>query len=677
MGSNPLTRYRVLSTQYKVLNTELVAGRYNEGLFFFASIGMWRFLFFVWAIHALTSSAVAQQPPQKSDWPHWRGPAHDGSARGEQLIEAFPEGGPPVLWLRELGQGYSSFAVVGERAFTMTQTLYEQQLVCLEAATGKTVWTAKVGWPYDGGGLYPGPRSTPAVVGEHVFYCTPQGVAGCARVTDGEIVWQVNFHKDYEGKGTEFGYSCSPLVVDELVILPVGGENSGVIALRAKDGTLAWKAGKKPASYATPIPIEWRSEPLVVAAMQNSLCCIHRRTGELWWEVSLSAGYDEHSAAPLYREPHLLMASPFKGGATCYELVLDEKTGRCKPSLKWESTQLSNDVASSVLVGDTIYGFDLREAQSRLNRPSRGTFRALNWQTGEVLWSTNEPGHAQFIAADGKLIGLNDRGEVRLFRSSPENYEELGKVAIFPGEVCWTTPALSDGRLFLRTQTHAACLYLGRAPLAKETKSLRADEVVMRRFDPTVLLGAERDYPATKPEARDFRRWYGFGVVCIALAAALAAGANWLGRPIAAHLVFWIALFVAGAAGSWLVHRWQPEYFFSWPLALWAGYQLAILFSWSGSRAKFRSRERLISYGVGLAFLAMCGLYFHLLRWLGLALEWTFLAGFMLSFPVAATCEYFANRPGSYEWPRRFVASLLSFTAYFWSSVWFLDWWLG
>lgn len=639
---------------------------------------MWRLLFFVCAVHALAMSAVAQQPQTQTDWPHWRGPAHDGSALGEQLIEKFPEGGPPVLWLRELGQGYSSFAVVGERAYTMSQTLYGQQLVCLDAATGETIWRTKVDWPYDGGGLYPGPRSTPAVVGEHVYYCTAQGVVGCARVSDGEIVWQLNFHKEYEGKGTEFGYSCSPLVVDELVILPVGGENAGVVALRAKDGTLAWKAGKKPASYATALPIEWRGEPLVVALLQNSFCCLHRKTGELWWELPLSAGYDEHSAAPLYREPQLLMASPFKGGATCYELVLDEKTGRCKPELKWESTQLSNDVASSVLAGDTIYGFDLREAQSRLNRPSRGIFRALDWQTGEVRWSANEPGHAQLIAADGKLIGLNDRGEVRLFRSSPEKYEELGQVAIFPGEVCWTSPALSNGRLFLRTQTHAACLYLGSAPLTKETQSLRADDIaVRRRFDPTVLLGAERDYPATKPEAKDFRRWYWFGILSISIAAALAITVSWFRRPVVANIVFWLAVLVAGAAGSWLVHHWQTDYLFSWPLALWGGFQLALAYSWTGSREKFRSRERLVSYGVGCAFLATCALYFHLLRWLGLALEWTFLAGFVLSFPIAATCEHLASRPGDYVWPRRLLTSLVSFSAYFWSSVWFMDWWLG
>ncbi|WP_254506589.1 outer membrane protein assembly factor BamB family protein [Anatilimnocola floriformis] len=617
-----------------------------------------------------------------AQWPQWRGPTQDGNSVGESLVDKFPEGGPPVLWIRELGQGYSSFAVVNERAYTLTQTLYEQQLICLDAATGETIWTTKIGWPYDGGGLYPGPRSTPAVVGERVFYVTPQGTAGCAQASDGEIVWQVDFQKTYAGTGTEFGYSASPLVIDELVILPVGGPSAGVIALRVADGSLAWKAGKKPASYSTAVPIEWRGEPLVAVLMQNSLCCVHRRTGELWWEVSLSAGYDEHASAPLYREPHLLIARPFKGGATCYELVADEKTGRCKPVEKWDSPQLSNDVASSVLVGETIFGFDLREAQSRLNRPSRGTFRALDWQTGETLWSANEPGQTQLIAAGDKLVGFNDRGEVLLFRASRDNYAELGKAAVFPGEVCWTSPALANGKLLLRTQSRAACIYLGRSPLTKAKAAIGVSDIPKHtRFDPTVLIGAERDYPATKPDADDYWRWGLFGVVAIVAIGGLTMFGEWL-LPSRQHsgtwlIFFWSALFVIGATGSRVIHLWRDDYWFTWPLALWAVYQLTIGFSLAGGRAKFQSRERFTSYAVGLMFLALCALYFHLLRWLGLALEWCFLTGFVLTFPLAATCEIIASRAGGYAWARRLAAYLVSFAAYYWASVTFLDWWLS
>jgi hypothetical protein len=307
-----------------------------------------------------------------------------------------------------------------------------------------------------------------------------------------------------------------------------------------------------------------------------------------------------------------------------------------------------------------------------------------------VRWSSDEPGHAQLIAADGKLIGFNDRGEVLLFRASSERYEELGRVSIFPSEVCWTPPALADGRLYMRTQSRVACVYLGRAPLTSETGQLAASDIPRKLgFDPTVLIGAERDYPATKPDAPEIRRWFVLSLGAIVVAAALAllldlglrsrassTAALTAGSALPSVLFFSLVI-VVGAAGSYAWHPWREEYYFSWPLALWGVYQLAIDSSWHSGKSGFFSRERLRSYAVGLVFLAACALYFHLCRWLGLALEWCFLTGFVLSYPVAVACEYLASRPGRYRWVCRSIACVVSFAAYYWSSVWFMDRWLG
>src|SRR6185436_2004830 len=98
-----------------------------------------------------------------TDWPQWRGPTHDGVAAGEELADDFRQSGPPGLWVRELGQGYAGFAVADGRAYTQAQSLYQQSLFCLDVKTGDTLWSYNYAWPYDGGGLYPGPRSTPTV----------------------------------------------------------------------------------------------------------------------------------------------------------------------------------------------------------------------------------------------------------------------------------------------------------------------------------------------------------------------------------------------------------------------------------------------------------------------------------------------------------------------------------
>ncbi|MDB5344120.1 MAG: outer rane biosis protein BamB [Schlesneria sp.] len=95
------------------------------------------------------------EPDSHAGWPQWRGPTFDAISSETGLADTWPEAGPPVLWSRELGQGYSSFIAVGPHVYTLNQTLYEQAVVCLDAETGQTVWSSRYSWPYEGGGLYP------------------------------------------------------------------------------------------------------------------------------------------------------------------------------------------------------------------------------------------------------------------------------------------------------------------------------------------------------------------------------------------------------------------------------------------------------------------------------------------------------------------------------------------
>lgn len=610
------------------------------------------------------------------DWPHWRGPTHDGHVAEANIVDALPPGGLPVLWMRQLGQGYSGFAVVGDRAYTQFQTLYGQELVCLDAGTGKTLWSHKYAPAFEAGGLYPGPRATPAVADGKVFYVSPEGLVGCVAADNGKLLWELNFIEKFHGQGTDFGYSCSPLVIDGLVILPVGGANASVVALRVADGSTAWQAGSRPASYATALPITWREHALVIVLLQNTLACHDRRTGELWWELPLSHGYDEHAAAPLYREPHLVISGPFQAGAQQFVLEEDPETHRCRPVRGWDSPKLSNDVASSVLVDGMIYGFDLRDPQARLHRTSRGEFRAFDAQSGNVLWSSAEPGHAQVIAADGKLLFFTDVGELVLAEQSRAAYRELGRMTLFGDEICWTMPALANDRLFVRTQSQAACVYVGKRPLARTQTFLKPEQLSRRqRFDTATLLGAEREYPATLPERSECLTWFAWSLALLAgcelIAALLLLTMRRLSVTHAEQGMLILAI-LAGAVGSRLLHAWPTEYVFTWPLALWGAFQLTLTFSRSVPRERFISRERLLSYGVGAGFLLLCLLYFLLCRALGMAIEWVFLVGFIGALPAALLAQWLIHHD---RWWSRALLSIvypLSFSTYYWSSVWFM-----
>jgi hypothetical protein len=100
-------------------------------------------------------------PIEGPQWPQLRGPRYDGISEETGLADSWPPEGPPVLWAREIGRGYSALTVAGDRAFTQRQTTTDQTVLCLHAETGQTLWEHRYGWPYEPGGLYPGPRATP------------------------------------------------------------------------------------------------------------------------------------------------------------------------------------------------------------------------------------------------------------------------------------------------------------------------------------------------------------------------------------------------------------------------------------------------------------------------------------------------------------------------------------
>lgn len=225
-----------------------------------------------------------------------RGPNFDAHSPEIHIAESWPTAGPPVLWTRELGQGYSAFVAAGEHVYTQGQSLTGQYVYCLHMDTGKTIWSYKYDWPYEGMGVYPGPRSTPTVKNGRVFYAAPSGQLGCLNADTGKLIWKRNLLEEYDGTcGDGFGYSCSPVVTAGMVIMPVGGKSASLVGLDEKTGKEIWSAGDDPASYSAVYPITRNGRKLVVGYLQNSLVIHDRMTGRLLSRLELSHGYDEHS----------------------------------------------------------------------------------------------------------------------------------------------------------------------------------------------------------------------------------------------------------------------------------------------------------------------------------------------------------------------------------------------
>ena len=230
------------------------------------------------------------------DWPSIRGSAWNGISSESNLVDHWPKEGPPVLWTRELGQGYSAFVAWDKRVATQYQTLRGQFVSCFDANTGATLWEYRYDWPYDPAGVYPGPRATPTYDDGCLYFASPAGLIGCLNADDGHLIWSVDLSERFNGELTGFGYACSPTVVDDKVILPVGCPDAAMVALNTKTGAVIWQAGNYATSYAPAFPVTFRGRQLVIGYGENVLVGHDLQSGKVLWEHKLSEGYDEHSS---------------------------------------------------------------------------------------------------------------------------------------------------------------------------------------------------------------------------------------------------------------------------------------------------------------------------------------------------------------------------------------------
>ncbi|TWT98595.1 outer membrane biogenesis protein BamB [Stieleria varia] len=606
-----------------------------------------------------TRNAFLPDGVSELGWPTMRGPHLNGHSDEIHLADAWPPSGPPVLWTRRLGQSYSSVTTAHDRVFTQYQTLAGQYVLCMDAASGDTIWEHRYGWAYEATGLYPGPRSTPTVADHRVYFTSPDAVVGCLS-WDGVLLWSVDLAERFGSRGTEFGYACSPVIEQGHVLLPLGGKNASMVALDAATGRVAWHSGDEPASYASALPIRVGQQTQVVGYMQHALCGFDLLTGNELWKVSLSRGYDEHSSWPLYREPHLWISAPFQAGWQLFKVLPSEGDRAASIQRVMQGDNMSNDVASSVLVDGYVYGFDLAEAQSKAHRPSRGQFRCIDFMTGETQWEngslkvrrstdfdenakTQTVGHASVVVADDKLILLSDLGELILAKANPSRYEELGRVSVLGGEIGWAAPALHRGCLYVRNQERLVCLHLGEeafiSPTVREN-AIPLSELSGRYWDWSVVLGVEPEYAMDPPTSRWLVNWF-IAISGCFLAAALATvgvavvkrrriSGKWY-RGVFAGWAF-AACLVSGGVISLVTN----DFVFTWPGCLFVALTVAIYLSKSSRRLakteQSKSRSRGDLYGV-LIFLATCWGYFLVCRRLSLVTQWVFLFGSVTGNP--------------------------------------------
>lgn len=625
-----------------------------------------------------------QAGEQEQGWPTLRGANLDGHSNEINLADKWSPGGPPVLWRRSLGQGYSSFVANRDRVLTQYQTLAGQYLLCLDSVSGSTLWSYRYDDAFESTGMYPGPRSTPTISDRHIYFTTPDARVSCLN-WDGRLVWSVDLKSRYGSRGTGFGYSCSPIIAGQSVVLPLGGRDAAMVALDKASGEVRWASGNDSASYVPALPATIDGESQVMGFMQHALVGYDLADGAELWRVDLSRGYDEHAAWPIVEGNLAWIAAPFQNGCQLYRIQPRQNP---PVELLYESQAMSNDVVSSVLSNGYVYGFDLAEAQSKMRRPSRGAFRCVDFSTGAIAWSNGTAkerrtedfgeslrsqaiGHSSVIVADGKLILLSDIGDLILAKANSDSYRELDRARLLPGKTNWSTPALHRGHLFIRNHEEAICVYLGAPDLDLESMRRPFWQQSLRLEDAS---GIKPEFALALPTGRFLLHSFAASAVAFAIATLVVSLATSF-RKYDSHSfrcrLAIVSFLLCITAGPVLTHA-SDRFVFTWPGCLFiafvvAVYQMALR---RGSPTPSAVAGRLVAAN----FLLSCLGYFLLCQRLGLVPHWCFLCGFVVALPSTLLARHLAKKE---TWKCRaieFTSLILAGVAY-WIGAAAMMWW--
>ena len=380
-----------------------------------------------------------------ADWPQWRGFNRNGSS-SEQVNTAWPAEGPRLLWRASVGTGFSSTSVSQGRAYTMGNTNNQDTVWCFDATTGTTLWKhtypAQLGpqW-YEGG-----PGSTPTVDGNRVFTLSKWGDVFCLDATKGTVIWQHDLRR--EGvKPNRWGFAGSPLVWGDKIILNAG---SAGLALDRTTGRSRWSNGNNAGGYASPTRFAAGGKDSVLIFAAKHLIALDPETGRELWRQFWETGWDTNNTDPLVHDGRIFVSS-FSRGCGLFSV----ESG--KPKIVYTNSVLSNHLSPGVVQGDDLYAFN-GEAKQETD------FRCLHLSTGELRWVCKDPAFGSVILADGKLIVLSDKGELLLAEASPAEFKLLARAKVLSG-LCWTPPALADGRLYVRNaRGELRCLDVGAKP---------------------------------------------------------------------------------------------------------------------------------------------------------------------------------------------------------------------
>jgi outer membrane protein assembly factor BamB len=407
-----------------------------------------------WRVILSLGVAVILTRASASDWPQFLGPTRNGIYAGQALAASWPKDGPPVVWQRKVGQGFSGPAVASGKLILFHRIDDKETVECLDSKTGKTLWSFDYPTAYrDDFGFDEGPRATPAIADDHVYTHGAEGVLTCLDLASGKKVWGLNAKTDFHAPKGFFGIACSPLVEGNAVILNIGGDGAGIVAFDKLTGKILWKATNDQPSYSSPVAATINNRHYLFVLTLANLVALDPADGKIVFQYPFRPPIRSSvtAAAPLVVDDQVFLSASYGLGALLLKVTPDG------PKKIWSGDDiLSNHYATSVYLNGFLYGIHGR-TDPGFEPPA--SLRCVELKTGKVRWQEDSFGAATLTLAGDQLFILTEKGELIRAPATPSSFKPLDRAQVLPTQVR-AHPALANGFFYARSKDKLVCLDL-------------------------------------------------------------------------------------------------------------------------------------------------------------------------------------------------------------------------
>jgi outer membrane protein assembly factor BamB len=396
-------------------------------------------------------------PESTVPWPGFRGPNRDSHCDEMPISTNWPAGGLTLLWRQPVGGGYSSFAIAHGWTFTLEQRRDQETAVAYDFKSGREIWTCA--WPdrFQEYFSVEGPRSTPTYSDGKIYVLGAMGELRCLDAETGKTVWSRNILVEYHGSVPSYGIASSPLVFgDKLIVQSGAGNGKSVLCYDKRDGKLIWSALDDATGYASPALVNLAGQEQIIVCGETRTIGLSIEEGRMLWEIPWHVLHNQMPIAQpvlLSTNRFLLSAGYFTG---CAAVEINRTASGFSARTVWQNKNLKNKFTSSVFWQGCVYGLD------------EDILTCVDASTGERKWKDGRYGYGQLLlasegsagrAATGHLIILSGDGEIALVKASPERYEELARFQAIKGKT-WNHPAIADGKILVRNAEEMACFQI-------------------------------------------------------------------------------------------------------------------------------------------------------------------------------------------------------------------------